>query len=73
MPIIVRILTFIRRINTSSFRNFKKKAKEALDFSHFSFNEQLKFHAVEFIMINVGAFISVQLLLIHLQLHIFYT
>ena len=80
MPIIVGILTFISRINTPSFRwciypayKFKKEGQRNIRFSHFSLNEQLKFHAVELIMINVGVLISVQLLLVHLQLHIFNT
>ena len=42
MPTIVSILTFISMINTSS-ESFK--ARKVLIFQHFSFYEQLKFHA----------------------------
>ena len=42
MPTIVGILTFISRINTAS-KNFK--ARKIFNFQHFSFYEQLKFHA----------------------------
>ena len=42
MPTIVGILTLISRLNTVS-ESFK--AKQILIFPHFSFYEQLKFHA----------------------------
>ena len=42
MPIIVGILTFISMINTTS-ESFK--ARTIFSFQHFSFYEQLKFHA----------------------------
>ena len=41
MPTIVGILTFISMINTIS----KSLEKNAFIFQHFSFHEQLKFHA----------------------------
>ena len=42
MPTIAGSLTFIRMINTSSD---SLKASEVFIFQHFSFYEQLKFHA----------------------------
>ena len=42
MPTVVDILTFISMINTT-FESLK--ARQAFIFQHFSFYEQLKFHA----------------------------
>ena len=47
MPTIVGILTFISRINTTS-ESFK--TRNVFILQHFSFYEQLKFHAAELSM-----------------------